>query len=109
MQQHGQANAHGGAVDGSDQRRLGVADTIQEACNRRFARGALGIGGKVGQVVARGEHVAFAGDDDGADGLFGIAIGDGDGTLVALDVESGTGAKMAARWRPDRTRRRHAR
>ena len=85
-QDHGDPDADGGPVDGGDHRLARAEDPQRQlathvagAAPQRFEARRVGVvaPGAGGQVGPSREEVSRAGDDDGADVLVGVGVGEG--------------------------------
>ena len=75
--EHGEAQPDGHPVHGREERYGDVAQRLEQAHgspDRTLDCGAGGDGGHFGQVRARGEGAAAAGQDHGADRLVGVGV-----------------------------------
>src|SRR6266498_2418579 len=73
MQQHGGADADGASLNGCDQWPARSSERLQETADMPLALNrACRNGGELADVVAGGEHVALAADQEDADGWISL-------------------------------------
>ena len=83
MQQHRGADADGAALHGCDQRTARFSERLQETADMPLAlKRARRNGSELADIVAGGEHVALAADQDHAGRRIGLGGFDGVGELA---------------------------